>query len=90
MVSVWRGEDPARVLLRQAPAPLAQPERGGPRARTVDVGGRPGLMNARGIVLLVWETPGRAFGLQVRGVSDPVETALRVARSLPSGMTSSG
>ena len=78
------------MLLRQAPAPLAQPERGGPRARTVDVAGRPGLLNARGIVLLVWETPRRAFGLQVRGVSDPVETALRVARSIPSGTTSSG
>lgn len=90
VVSVWRGEDPTRVLLRQAPAPLAQPERGGPRARTVDVAGRPGVLNARGIVLLVWETSTRAFGLQVRGVADPVETTLRIARSIPADARSSG
>lgn len=83
VVTVWRGEGDARVLLRQAAAPLARPELPGPRARTVDVGGVPGVLRARGIVLVVWERPDRAFGLQVRGVPDGVETALRIARSLP-------
>jgi hypothetical protein len=30
----------------------------------------------------VWEGPERAFGLQVRGVADGEEVALRVARSV--------
>ena len=82
VVSVWRGEGTTRVLLRQAPAPLAQPERVGPRARAVEIGESTGVLRARGIVLLVWETPTRAFGLQVRGLAGGVEAALRIARSL--------
>ena len=83
VVSVWRGEGSTRVLLRQTPAPLAQPEHVGPRARAVEIGPGTGVLRARGIVLLVWETPERAFGLQVRGLSGGVEAALRIARSVP-------
>ncbi len=82
VVSVWGGDERTRLLLRQAAAPLASPETAGPRARAVDVGGFPGVLRARGLVTLVWETDALAFGLQLRGIADPVETALAVARSV--------
>lgn len=82
VVSVWVGDERSRLLLRQAAAPLASPETAGPRTRGVDVGGFPGVIRARGMVTLVWETDALAFGLQLRGIEDPVDTALRVARSV--------
>jgi hypothetical protein len=82
LVIAWNGDDGSRVLLRQAPAPLASPDTGGRDARTVDVGGAPGVLRARGLVTLVWELPERAFGLQVRGMAAGEEVALRVARSI--------
>ena len=41
-----------------------------------------GVLRGRRLVTLVWETPERAFGLQVRGASLGEGTALRVARSI--------
>lgn len=82
VVSVWVAGERSRLLLRQAAAPLASPETAGPRARSVDVGGVSGVLRARGMVTLVWETDSLAFGLQLRGIDDPVETALRVGRSI--------
>lgn len=82
LVLAWTGEDGRRVLLRQAPAPLASPDGGGRGARTVDVSGVSGVLRGRGLVTVVWETPERAFGLQVRGVPDGERVALRVARSV--------
>jgi hypothetical protein len=82
VVSVWLGDERSRLLLRQAAAPLASPETAGPRTRRVDVDGFPGVIRARGMVTLVWEADALAFGLQLRGIDDPVETALRVARSV--------
>jgi hypothetical protein len=84
VVVAWTGDGGARVLLRQAPAPLASPDRGGRDAREVVIGSATGVLRGRGLVTLVWETPERAFGLQVRGVPDGEEVALRVARSIPS------
>ena len=66
----------------RCPAPLASPDTGGRDARVVEVGGAPGVLRVRGLVTLVWETPERAFGLQVRGAGLGEETALRVARSI--------
>ena len=40
------------------------------------------MLRTRGLVTLIWETPDRAFGLQVRGVPDGEDVALRVARSI--------
>jgi hypothetical protein len=82
LVIAWTGEDTTRVLLRQAPAPLASPDTGGRGARRVPVGEVEGVLRGRGLVTLVWETPERAFGLQVRGVAGGEEIALRVARSI--------
>jgi hypothetical protein len=82
VVVAWTAEDGRRVLLRQAPAPLASPDSGGSGARPVDVDGHPGMLRGRGLVTLVWETPERAFGLQVRGIDDGEALALRVARSV--------
>jgi len=82
VVIAWTGPGGARVLLRQCPAPLASPDTGGRDARPVEVGGSPGVLRGRGLVTLVWETPDRAFGIQVRGVAMGEETALRVARSI--------
>ncbi|WP_217913012.1 hypothetical protein [Miltoncostaea marina] len=82
IVTAWASPEGARMLLRQAPAPLASPDAGGRGARAVDVRGAPGVLRPRGIVTLVWETPERAFGLQLRGVPDAEATALRAARSV--------
>jgi hypothetical protein len=83
IVARWEAADGARVLLRQAPAPLASPEPGGPLARPVDIAGFAGaLRGGRGLAVLVWETPARAFGVQVRGMVDPGGVAVRVARSI--------
>jgi hypothetical protein len=82
VVIAWTGADGARILLRQCPAPLASPDGGGHGARTVEVGDQPAVLRGRGLVTLVWETPERAFGLQVRGPAMGEETALRVARSI--------
>jgi hypothetical protein len=83
LVIAWNGADGSRVLLRQAPAPLASPDGGGRDATEVDVGGVTGVLRGRMLVTLVWETPTRAFGLQVRGMEDARGVALRVARSIP-------
>lgn len=82
LVLAWSGADGARILLRQAPAPLASPDTGGGGAQEVDVGGAPGVLRGRRLVTLVWETHERAFGLQVRGMADAEDVALRVARSI--------
>ena len=82
IVLAWTGDGGARVLLRQAPAPLASPDGGGFHAREVPVGDAVGMLRSRGLVTLVWETPDRAFGLQVRGVPEGEAVALRVARSI--------
>ena len=82
IVIAWTGEGGARVLLRQAPAPLASPDGGGHHARDVPIGPVTGVLRGRGLVTLVWETPDRAFGLQVRGVPEGEAVALRVARSV--------
>jgi hypothetical protein len=82
LVIPWAGPGGARVLLRQAPAPLASPDTGGRGAREVPVGGATGVLRGRGLATLVWETPERAFGLQVRGMPGAEEVALRVARSV--------
>lgn len=81
LIIVWTDAG-ARVLLRQAPAPLASPDGGGRGAREVDVGGAPGVLRGRGLVTLIWETPERAFGVQARGMAGGEDTALRVARSV--------
>lgn len=84
VIVAWEGEEHRRVLLRQAPAPLASPDPGGPGTRVADVNGHPGVLRGRGrFMTLVWETPDRAFGIQVREMDDPDEVALRVARSIP-------
>ena len=82
IVIAWAGGEAARVLLRQAPAPLASPDTGGRGAREVAVGAVRGVLRGRGLVTLIWETPERAFGLQIRGVPGGEEVALRVARSV--------
>ena len=82
LVLAWSGADGARILLRQAPAPLASPDTGGGGARAVEVGEWPGILRGRRLVTLVWETGERAFGLQVRGMADAEEVAMRVAASV--------
>jgi len=74
--------DGARVLLRQAPAPLASPETGGRGARSAAIGDAEGVLRGPRLVTLVWEGPERAFGLQVRGMPGGEDVALRVARSI--------
>lgn len=83
LIVAWTDEAGARVLLRQALAPLASPDPGGRLAQVVDVAGVPGVLRGRGLVTLVWERGDRAYGLQVRGMTDAVEVALRVAGSVP-------
>jgi hypothetical protein len=82
IVIAWTGGDGARVLLRQAPAPLASPDTGGRGARTATVGEAEGILRGPRLVTLVWEGPERAFGIQVRGMPHGEEVALRVARSI--------
>ena len=82
LIVAWTGADTVRVLLRQAPAPLASPDTGGRWAREVPIGDAVGVLRGRGLVTLVWETPERAFGVQVRGMPDGEATALWVARSI--------
>lgn len=82
IVIAWSGGDGARVLLRQAPAPLASPETGGRGVRRERIGDVEGVLRGPRLVTLVWEGPERAFGLQVRGMPSGDEVALRVARSI--------
>lgn len=82
LIVAWTGQDGARVLLRQTPAPLASPDTGAHGARQVDVAGVGGMLRGRGLATLVWETEERAFGIQVRGMSGSEDIALRVARSV--------
>lgn len=77
------GAPGGRVLLRQAPGPLAVPESPDGRGRAEIIHGRVGVMRGRGQAFLVWEAGNRAFGLQVRGVDSPEDVALHVARSIP-------
>ncbi len=84
VILTWNGDEHARVLLRQAPAPLASPDPGGPGATPAEVNGRPAVLRGRGrFMTLVWEAPERAFGIQIREMDDPAAVALRVARSIP-------
>ncbi|MFN8122605.1 MAG: hypothetical protein U0237_09265 [Thermoleophilia bacterium] len=84
VILAWEGEEHRRVLLRQAPAPLASPDPGGPGTTPADVNGHPAVLRGRGrFMTLVWETPERAFGVQIREMDDAAEVALRVARSIP-------
>lgn len=82
VVMAWSAPDGGRILVRQAPAPLASPDTGGAGAEEVAVGEARGVLRGRRLVTLVWETPERAFGLQARGIEDGEEVALRVARSV--------
>jgi hypothetical protein len=82
VVIAWTGAGEPRVLLRQAPAPLASPDPGGRGAREVAIGEASGVLRGRWMPTLVWETPVRAFGLQVRRLPDAEAVALRVARSV--------
>jgi hypothetical protein len=82
IVVAWTRADGARVLLRQAPAPLASPETGGRGARSATIGDATGVLRGTRLVTLVWEGPERAFGIQVRGMPGGEEVALRVARSI--------
>jgi hypothetical protein len=83
VISRWEAADGARVLLRQAPAPLASPDPGGALARQVDMHGVPGVLRGnRSLMTLVWEGRSHAFGVQVRGMVDPETVALRIARSI--------
>ena len=83
-------DDDARVLLRQAPAPLAVPERPDGRGQAVAVGPATGVLRSRGMAFLVWEHADRAFGLQVRGTADPAADALAIARSISGTADSPG
>ena len=85
IVMAWTGGDEGRVLLRQAPPPLAAPDIGGARAREEAIGAARGVLRGRGLATLVWETEERAFGLQVRRIADADRVALRVARSIGAG-----
>ena len=83
VVIVWHGEGDARILLRQAPAPLAMPDSAAPPAKEVDINGVRGVLRGRWLPTLVWETPTRAFGLQMRRIENGEELALQIARSIP-------
>ena len=82
-VAVAWGREPRRVLVRQTPGPLPNPDTPGGRKEPVSIGSVPGLAMTRGrFATLVWETDDRAFGVQVVGFEEPLPTALRVAASL--------
>ena len=82
-IAVAWGREPVRVLVRQTPGPLANPDAGGARGERVAIGPSRGLLMSRGrFATLVWETDDRAFGVQVMGVDTPSEVALRVAASI--------
>jgi hypothetical protein len=82
VVIAWNGPGEARALLRQTLAPLASPDPGGRGAREVEIGSVIGVLRGRWMPTLVWETPERAFGLQVRRIPDAEAVALRIARSV--------
>lgn len=85
VIVAWSDDSGARVLLRQAVAPLASPDPGGALASSMDVNGAEGILRGRGLATLVWQTADRAFGIQVRGVEDAVVVARDVARAIPTG-----
>jgi hypothetical protein len=82
-VAVAWGREPRRVLVRQTPGPLPNPDTPGGRTEPVAIGAAEGLAMARGrFATLVWEADERAFGVQVVGFEEPLQIALRVASSL--------
>ena len=82
-VAVAWGVEPLRILLRQAPAPLATPVVVAGRFQPVAIGDAAGAVMSRGrFAVLTWEDRERAFGIQAVGFDAPGEVALRVARSL--------
>jgi len=82
VVVAW-GREPRRVLLRQAPGPLASPDAAQARTTPVAIGGATAQLTSRGrFATLVWEAGDLAFGIQVVGVDDPGEVAVRIARSM--------
>jgi hypothetical protein len=82
VVVAW-GTEPGRVLLRQTPGPLANPDPVQTRSSPVDIGDSVGMLMTRGrFATLVWEAADRAFGIQVSGIDDPGDVAVRVARSM--------
>ena len=83
VIVMWSGAGDARVLLRQAPAPLASPELEGRGSRVVSIGSVSGILRGTRLATLVWETDDRAFGVQALRVADAPEVALRLARSIP-------
>lgn len=83
-IVTWEGPDNQRVLLRQTVAPLASPDPGGALARSVEIAGYEGVLRGRrGFVTVVWQTPTRAFGVQVQRMREAEAVALDVARSIP-------
>jgi hypothetical protein len=84
IVLLWTGPGDGRVILRQAPAPLASPELPGRGSREVRIGEATGVLRGTRLATLVWETGERAFGIQVLRVADAPEVALRMARSIRS------
>lgn len=85
IVIPWTGLAGERVLLRQTAAPLASPPTLGPGGERVDIGAVQGELGGRWLATLTWETPVRAYGLQIRELPWPREIALKVARSIPQG-----
>jgi len=84
VILTWSGPDNQRVLVRQTLAPLASPDPGGGLATQVEVSGWDGVVRGRrAFVTVVWQTPTRAFGVQVQRIEDAEQVALRVARSIP-------
>ena len=82
VVVAW-GVEPRRVLLRQTPGPLANPDPVQARSAPVDIGDAVGRLMTRGrFATLVWEAGDRAFGIQVSGIDGPGDVAVRVARSM--------
>jgi hypothetical protein len=83
VILTWSGPDSQRVLVRQTVAPLASLDPGGALATEVDINGWEGVLRGRRLfVTVVWQTPTRAFGVQVQRMDDAEQVALRVARSI--------